>query len=410
MANEAASAVGTGTRDGHATGRIRLFGSLCGLVFLVNLARIVFAPLVEPLQANPAFALSPAGAGLVTTLVWLGSALPRLPTGYLLTRVPRHHVVLGAGVVLTGASAFTATAATPTTLFVGAFAMGLSSGSYFIAANPLVSELFPDRVGRAIGVHGFASQLAAAGAPLFVGALLVAASWRAVFWSIAAAAALVTAAIFLASRWASLPDAGRDDRNLLAAARSQWRVLATGVAVIGLTGFVWNGLFNFYVSYLLAKGLTEPTARTLLTVVFAAGVPAFVLTGRIADRVRYVPLLLSILVAFVASVLALTVVEGLIPLAVTSAVVGYVLHSLFPALDTYLLDSLPDHHRGSAYAVYSAVMMLVQSGGSVFVGTLAGLGYGFDAIFGGLAAFLGVFVVGLVVLYRAGRLPTGTAA
>jgi hypothetical protein len=55
-------------------------------------------------------------------------------------------------------------------------------------------------------------------------------------------------------------------------------------------------------------------------------------------------------------------------------------------------------------------MMLVQSGGSVFVGTLAGLGYGFDAIFGGLAAFLGVFVVGLVALYRAGRLPTGTAA
>ena len=82
--------------------RRRLFGSLSGLVFLVNLGRIVFAPLLATLAA--AFAVPVATLGPVATMAWLGSALPRVPTGYLLTRVPRHRVVLGSGLLLTAAA------------------------------------------------------------------------------------------------------------------------------------------------------------------------------------------------------------------------------------------------------------------------------------------------------------------
>ena len=45
----------------------RLFGTLCGLVFLVNLGRVVFAPLIEPLMS--AFAVEEATLGAVITLV-----------------------------------------------------------------------------------------------------------------------------------------------------------------------------------------------------------------------------------------------------------------------------------------------------------------------------------------------------
>jgi len=396
-----------GDGDGPPRGRLRLFGSLCGLVFLVNLARVVFAPLVEPLRR--AFLLSPAEAGLVVTLVWLGSALPRLPAGYLLTRVDRHRVVLGAGGVLAGAAVFTAVAPSATWLYAGAFTMGLASGPYFLAANPLVSELFPDRVGRAIGVHGTASQVAAVGAGPLVGGVLLVADWRAAFWLIAAAAATSTAAIYLSARGAELPTAGSDDRDLLGAVRAQWRIVLTGIAVVGLTGFVWNGLFNFYVTYLVSEGVAEATGRDLLTVAFAAGVPAFLVTGRLADRVAYVPLLLSILVGFVVAVVVLTVTSGFWPLVAASAFLGYVIHSLFPAIDTYLLDSLPDRHRASAYAVFSAAMMLVQAAGSVVVGGLNGAGVAFDTIFRGLAVVLAAVVVVLVVLHRGGHLPSGAA-
>ena len=79
--------------------RHRLFGSLCAMVFLVNFARVVFAPLVG--EFIDAFGIREGTAGLVVTLVWLGSASPRVPTGWILTRVPRLPVVLAAGTMLT---------------------------------------------------------------------------------------------------------------------------------------------------------------------------------------------------------------------------------------------------------------------------------------------------------------------
>jgi DHA1 family inner membrane transport protein len=381
--------------------RGRVFGTLCGMVFLVNLARIVFAPLVKELIVQ--FQITEGTAGLIATLVWVGSAIPRIPTGILLTYVARHRVVLATGGVLTGASVFTASANSVPTLAAGALLMGLSSGVYFVAANPLVSELYPERVGRALGVHGTASQLAAvSAAPVVTLALLF--DWRWAFRGIGVAAALVTVGLFLTTRNTTLPQASVKDRDLLGALRQEWRIVALGIVFLGLTGFVWQGLFNFYELYAGTKGLSGAAAKNTVTLVFAAGVPAFFLSGRLADRLPHVPYILAILTAFVGSVLALTRVEGLVAVLAVTVVIGYVIHSLFPAMDTFLLDSLPDETRGSAYAVYSGGMMLVQATGSVVVGTLVDRGMSYDAVFTRLALGLGVVVLLLVVLRVTGRL------
>ena len=388
--------------------RVRVFGSLCALVFLVNFGRVVFAPLVGPLQAD--FRVSDATIGLVATLAWLGSALPRLPTGYLLTRVERHRVVLGTGFVL-AASAFGITFA-PTIEYVmaGALFVGVSSGVYFVAAQPLVSELFPERVGRVIGVHGTASQLAAAIAPVLVGVLLARWTWRAPFYLLSVAALVVTGMLYVTSRRADLPDAGSADRHLARGIRRQWRVVLLGVVVVGITGLVWNGFFNFYIKYLTeAKDIARGTAQTLLTVVFAAGVPAFWYTGRLADRFRHVPLMLAVLGGFATTLVALTYAEGVLAVTAVSALLGYAIHSLFPAIDTFLLDSLPDSERASAYAAYSAAMMIVQAFGSVLVGTLLGRGYAYDFLFRTGGVLVAALLAVLVVFYRAGRLPEGAS-
>ena len=388
--------------------RRRLFGSLCASVFLVNMARVVFAPLLS--EFIDTFSIGEATAGLLVTLVWVGSAAPRLPVGWLLTRVPRHYVVLAAGVVLTLAASFASLAPGIDVLMVAAVGMGLASGVYFIAGNTLVSELFPEMVGRVMGIHGTASQLAAVAAAPFVTLALgisirAVAGWRAVFAAIAVAAALVTVTLFVTARGADLPEAGSEDRDLLGAGRLEWRTILTGVLILGVAGFVWQGVFNFYELYMLDKGLSESVARNALTVVFAAGVPAFAVSGRLADRLPHVPYLLTVLGAFVACLFALVSVSGLVPLLAVSAVLGYVIHSLFPAMDTYLLDTLPDATRGSAYAVYSASMMVVQATGSSVVGTLRSVGFAYDAVFGAAAAGLVVLLCGLVLAHRAAWLP-----
>mgnify|MGYP006275134855 FL=1 len=386
--------------------RRELFGSLCASVFLVNLARVVFAPLVQPAAAD--FGVTAASLGVVTSAAWLGSAAPRLPTGYLLTRVERHRVVAATGALLVVTALFTSISGSVTHLAVGAFLMGLSSGIYFIAANPLVSELYPETVGRALGVHGMSSQLAAVSAPLAVSVVLLVGDWRTTFRGIAVVAALATVFFVWAARRTDLPEAGAEDRSILAAARAQWPIILTGIAFLGAAGFLWNGLFNLYGDYLeVTKDIGPATGRTLLSLMFAAGVPAFLVTGRLADRLPNVPLLLGIVGGFVVCVVALTFAEGVFVVGAVSVVLGYVVHSLFPAADTYLLASLPDHHRASAYALYSASMMVVQAMGSGSVGVVVASGVSYTVAFRAIAGVVGAVAVVLFGLYLAGWLPTG---
>ncbi|KTG11527.1 MFS transporter [Haloprofundus marisrubri] len=383
--------------------RARLFGSLCGLVFLLNLARIVFAPLLDVFITE--FAIGEATAGHIVTLAWVGSASLRLPTGWILTKVPRHHVVVVSGVILALSSAFAATAATIPRLMAGAFLMGLASGVYFVSANPLLSELFPQRVGHVIGIHGVASQIAAViAAPLVALTLLV--DWRLSLWGIAVGAALVTAYTWIAARRIEMPTAGQEDSNFIASALSEWRIIVTSLAIVGAAVFVWQGLFNFYELYMQAKGLSESQAGAMLAVVFAAGVPAFYLGGDLADRLPQVPYLLGVVGVFAATVYLLTMVDGLWAVGAVTCFLGFVAHAVFPAVDTYMLDTLPDATRGSAYAVFSSVWMLTQALGSSAVGTLVERGYTYDTVFASAALALGVSILVLVVFERAGRLPS----
>ncbi len=382
--------------------RRRLFGSLCGLVFFLNLARIVFAPLVDVFIAE--FGIGEATAGLIVTLVWVGSASLRLPTGWLLTRFPRHYLVIGSGSLLAVSAAAAGSATTVRQLMAGAFFMGTASGVYFVSANPLLSELFPKRVGRVMGIHGAATQVAAVvAAPLVVVSLWV--DWRLALWTIAVGAAILTVYTVSAARRTELPDAGKNDRSLLAGAASEWRIIAAALALAGTAVFVWQGVFNFYELYLQSRGLSSAAASAMLTIVFAAGVPAFFVAGELADDLPSVPLLLGIVGSFAGCLLLLVAAESLVALAVVSVLLGFVIHAVFPATDAYILTALPDSSRGSAYAVFSSVWMLSQAGGSSVLGVLIEGGYSYDTVFVAGALVLVGTVVVLGVFERAGRLP-----
>ncbi|GAA0506162.1 Predicted arabinose efflux permease, MFS family [Halorubrum aquaticum] len=386
--------------------RNRLFGSLCAMVFLANFARVVFAPLVG--EFIDEFTIREGTAGLVVTLAWLGSASPRIPTGWVLTRTSRVSIVLVSGVMLTLGALGVALAPGVPTLMLAAFVVGSASGVYFVAANPFVSELFPERVGRVMGIHGMASQLSAViAAPVVTVSLWY--DWRYAFYGLALAAALTTVLVVVLARRTDLPDAGRSDTDFFGGARSEWKIIVAGVVLVGLASFVWQGLFNFYELYMIDKGLPPATARNLLTVIFAAGVPAFLVSGEIADRLPNVPYILGIVTAFLVSVVLAVLASSIVAVVLASVLVGFSVHMLFPAGDTYLLGSLPDESRASAYAVYSAGMMTTQAAGSWVVGEAIEAGASYDAVFLTSAGGLAVLVVVYAVLNALGRVPGGAA-
>ena len=377
------------------------------MVFAVNFGRVAFAPLVEPLQA--AFDVGPATIGAVVSLVWFGTALPRLPLSYVLTRVSRRRVVVVAGVSLTGAAVLTALSPDIRTLRLGVVGVGVASGTYFVSAVPLISELYPDRVGKRIGIHGTAAQLAAVAAPTVVVSVVAVTTWRAVFWLLAVAA-LATTVVFAIGlgRTDGVREAppARNFRGVL----GNWRVILTGMLFVSAAGFVWQGLFNFYVSVMLARGLDTGTANALLTVAFAAGIPAFWVSGSVVDRLPTVPYILGLVGTFTAGVFGLTVLRGALALGAVSIVLGYTIHGLFPALDTYVLASLPADTRAGTFAAFSGLSIAIEASGSGVVGALVGTGYPYAVVFRGFAGGLAVLLAVSVALYWTDRLPADDRA
>ncbi|OYR46604.1 MFS transporter, partial [Halorubrum sp. Eb13] len=165
------------------------------------------------------------------------------------------------------------------------------------------------------------------------------------------------------------------------------------------------GLFNFYVSVMLARGLAPGTANALLTVAFAAGIPAFWASGTLVDRLPTVPYILGLVGAFTAGVFGLTVFRGALALGAISVLLGYTIHGLFPALDTYVLSALPADTRAGTFAAFSGLSIAVEASGSGVVGALVEAGYPFAAVFRGFAAGLAVILGLAAALYWTDRLP-----
>lgn len=396
-------------RQSASGSRELALGSLCGMVFLLDAPLILFAPLVEPLMRE--FTIGPGITGLIITTVWVGSALTKIPTGYVLFHIPRQHVIIGSGVVLTVAAGVAALAASVTLLATGAFLMGVASGAYVTAAEPLMSELFPERIGRALGIHGIASILGTIIAPLFVSLMLITANWQAVFVVLALAIACTTGIFYWIARRADLPDVGRGDQQVHTALRRHWPLLITGIAILCTAGFVWNGIFNFYPSYFIhAKGFAEHPARVMLTLAFVMALPGVWFGGRLADQLPRIPLMLSILRALVVSLFVLTAVRGTFLLIVMTALLGFIFHTLFPVLDSHLLGLLPNEDRASVYAVYSGIAMFGEASGSTAVGLLLEQGITYDLAFQLLTTGLGIVLCLLTMLHFLEKLPTSATA
>jgi hypothetical protein len=113
----------------------------------------------------------------------------------------------------------------------------------------------------------------------------------------------------------------------------------------------------------------------------------------------------AIIASFAGSLLVLTYTVSLVGLVVVTAAMGYAIHSLFPALDAFLLGSLPTDADASGYAVYSGGALSLEATGSVTVGTLVGRGVSFKTVFRAGALGPGVVLAALCVLYWLDQLP-----
>jgi MFS family permease len=376
-------------------GRLSLLLAVAlGWLFILGSRFLV--PAVLP-QVKDAFGVGNTGGGVAVTVIWATYALMQSPAGLLADRLGERRLLVGS-LLLTAGSVIALGLAPAFLAFLGGCAgFGVATGFYGPARGMVLSRTFPRDDGAAIGVTLAAGSAGSATLPLLAGVLVGSVGWRSVVAGLCPPLAL--AGLFA---WWAVPERGDEEggdppRSLRALAGDVVRafgVQGVPVAVVGMTLmlFAFQGLTAFWVTYLVTeRPLAQGVAAGLFAVLFVGAAVAQVLGGAVADRVGERVVLVATAAVGAVSLAVVPAVEGLVPLAALSAVLGTRL-GVAPVTNAYVIDRLPDGVTGTVWGLLRTAFFLVGAAGSTVVGVLADRGH-FDGAFlllAGLTAVAGV--------------------
>lgn len=381
---------------GGYTGRMLLVTALAWAA--IQLARFAIPPLLPEIRAD--LSLSLAQAGVVLTVLQGVYALVQYPSGRLSDGWSRATLLLPSFLVLAISSLLIGSATGFLLLIVGVAVFGFGKGLYAIPARALMSDLFVERRGRALGIFSAGTDL---GGVLASGAAVVAvavATWRAVFVPIAILLAAL-GVVFLVWNEESY-EFRRTDLEFIETAR---RLLATprqrqALVAFILFYFMVNGVLNFLPEYLRAtKGLSAELASAAFALLFAFGLVVKPASGAVSDRVpRQLVSIGGMILAMISLGLVL-VVDSLVGIGVAIALFAIGYKAQFPVIDAILLDAAPDENMGGDLGAARALFLGVGSLGPAFVGYTADR-FDFTVAF---AALVVALILASIILARQGR-------
>ncbi|MFB6122614.1 MAG: MFS transporter [Haloferacaceae archaeon] len=373
------------------------------LWLLAKFLRYALPPLFETFRVD--YGVSNTQLGFLYTALMLGYGLMQFPSGALADRFGTVRVITGGAVVAALAALLLFVSGSFPVLVAAVVLVGVGTGAHKTVAITLLTSVYTEHPGRALGTMDTVGELGGVVAPAVVVAVLAAAiDWEFVFLG-AAVVALATAVAFrvrvastIAGTDAETDGRDRPESRAYVAAFADPKFVAF-VAVAVLFSFTQNGVAAFLPLYLTSHaGLSTPLAGGLYSAFFVAGVvqPA---TGELADRFGRLRVVALTLALAAASLGGLLVASGAVALAALVGLLGVGLHGTRPGRDAHLVASIPDDVAGGTLGIVRTAMMVAGGAAPALVGYLSDTA-GFDVAFGSLAAgiVVAVAIVGALLL------------
>ncbi|WP_435360040.1 MFS transporter [Haloarchaeobius sp. DFWS5] len=376
--------------------RLARFDALCltALIwFLAKFLRYAFPPLFGTLRDT--YGVSNAVVGSAFTALMLAYAAMQFPSGALADRIGGVRVVT-AGAVLAALGAFFLSVSLPFAVLVAAMVVvGVGTGAHKTVSVRLLSRVYRDRTGRALGVMDTFGAFGGVVAPAAIVWALAGDTpgWHEVFLA-GGLSGIVLALLFAWRVPRRLPDDGADGDDGaggLAAYRTlfadRWFLIFVGVTV--LFSFTYNGAVAFLPLYLQQAGnLSATTAGAIYSALFLVSLVQ-VVTGEMSDRVGRLAVTGGTLaLATLGLTVAVAVPESGV-LVLGGAVVAFGLgsHGFRPVRGAYLVELVPDEVAGGALGVVRTAIMGVGAVAPATVGIVSDTA-GFRAAFAVLLASL----------------------
>lgn len=340
--------------------------------------RFVYPALVP--YFRPKLGMSLSAVGLLLTLLWGAYAVGHIPGGMLGDSLGEGNLLVISMIVAALTVGIVAGAINVWMLFVGTVGFGVASALYGPTRFTILSDIYPDRSGSAIGLTMAAGSVGNAAFPVLATTVATILSWRYGFglffplflialWSIWSFVPHNTSPQTTASDSVSIITL-QEILNLLK--RSSFRAIVTVQVCLS---FVIQGFTSFYPQYLVSiKDITPRMAALLLSLFFISGAVIQPISGRLVDSFGLRYTLGGFLVSCTAGLWVLQIVDSLLFL-----VLGTVLFSSWngcPVVtQTYIVGNLPKSVQGTGFGIIKAGWMVVGATSPLIIGVLGDFGY-----------------------------------
>lgn len=365
--------------------------------------RMIYPVLLPYLRTS--FGLSLTVAGLLVTILWLGSALGQLPGGILADRHGERSVMVAGTVLVAGAILLVVTAPSAVVLFAATGAVGLGQSLYPVARITILSELYPDRIGSALGVTMATGDLGQTVLPPIAGVLAAAVGWQLGLGMMIPLLLLAGSALWLVvpARSAETSNDASSMASIRAVGSELRRPNVVFIAfILFLYIFIWQSFTGFYPTYLVeVKGLSSSVAGVLFSLFFAVGVVVKPVAGSAYDRIGMRGSLIVVLVGPVAGFALLPFLDALWQLVLVTALVSSMLGS-GAITQSYLAESFAEEVRGTGLGTVRTVTATLGAAGPVLFGVIADRGF-FDEGYLLLAAIMAVVILLTIAMPAADR-------
>ncbi len=380
-------------------GRGKTLLAIASSSFLLIGVQMIYPVLLPELRAT--YGLGLGTAGLLLTVLWLANAAGQVPGGMLADQIGEGRVLVASTLLSAVAVILIVTADSVIALFALTILLGGSIALFGVARYTILENLFPDRVGTAVGIVLAAADAGQALLPPLAGVLAAAILWQLGF--------IYTLPLFIAvivALWLYVPTSTATDghdvagtfskENLVYAIENIYQgpvLYASGSFIVYMT--VWITFTGFYPTYLIeVKGLAVTTAGILFGIFFAVGVAIKPLSGIAYDRIGVRRSIAIIAGISSVSLAALPLIDGLIPLIITTLLIAPILGS-GTITQSYIIEVLPSETKGTGLGIVrTSGMMLAAMSPAVF-GLLADRGF-FHEVFLSLAVCAAAMILLIV--------------
>ena len=351
-----------------AAGRVSVSLS-CGW-FGLRLGREALPPLLPALIES--LDITSFKAGLSLTLLWALYAMMQYPGGRISDQLSRSTVLSASLAIMSGGFLALTMIETYIGLLASIVLVGLGGGLYFTASRALLSDMYIDRRGLALGINDAAGTVGSAVAAGVVIVTLQFGRWQLTFIPVVGVLVLTSVLLY---RWRQEPyvitqiDFGFREmvRRVVNLHEIRWVLVA-----YSLFTFATSGILSFLPVFLqVDKGFSPLLANGTFAVLFVVGMVASPAAGAFSDRMSR-----TLIAAGGITLAALGLAGMLVTASVVLVAASVLLYAVGirvypPVMQAYLFDYLSNDTLGGDFGALKGVYTGVGSLGPAFVGIVA---------------------------------------